>query len=219
MTPETEPISLLLVDDHSMWREGIRHALEGPEFHIVGEAASGKEAVALARTVLPRIVLLDIRMKDGDGLDALRALKAEHPAMVVVMLSSYESPTYMARAVAGGAAGYLFKGLKRVELLAALRAVSEGEMLLSREDLTHSLRGIGPATAQSHNLMNPLTRREEEVLRLIATGLNNREIGEFLFVSENTVKTHVVRVISKLGVSDRVQAAVWAARNGLLNMA
>ena len=215
-TFETQPISLLLVDDHPLWREGIRHALEGDEFHIVGEASSGKEAVVAARALLPRLVLLDVRMKGCDGLEALRMLKAEHLQMSVVMLSSYENLTYMARAVAGGAAGYLFKGVRRVELLAALRAVADGEMLLSREDLAHALRALGPATANSDDLMAPLSKREEEVLRLLTTGLSNREIGKFLFVSENTVKTHVVRIITKLGVSDRVQAAVWATRHGLL---
>lgn len=222
MTPDFQPINLLLVDDHSLWREGLRHALEGDEFHVVGEASSGQEAVELARTLLPRIVLLDIRMKGGDGLAALRTLKAEHPQMAVVMLSAYESPTFLARAVAGGAAGYLFKGLRRIELVAALQAVAGGEMLLSREDLTRSLREVSPTFSDplaDHDLISPLSKREEEVLRLLSTGLNNREIGEVLFVSENTIKTHVVRIIGKLGVSDRVQAAVWAARNGLLESA
>lgn len=215
-------ISVLLVDDHAIWRDGVRSILEDTEFRVVGEAASGKEGVAAARELQPQIILLDIRMAGGDGLDALRTLKAEHPQTAVVMLSSYENPTYMARAVAGGAAGYLLKGLKRVELMAALRAVADGEMLLSREDLARSLRGLNPsvneAASTAHDLVHPLSEREVDVLRLLATGLGNRQIGELLFVTENTIKTHVVHIIGKLGVSDRVQAAVWAARHGLLEM-
>lgn len=211
---------MLLVDDHAIWRDGIRSILEDTEFCVVGEASSGREAVAAAQSLLPQLVLLDIRMAGGDGLDALRTLKSEHPQTAVVMLTSYENPTYMSRAVAGGAAGYLLKGLKRAELMSALRAVADGEMLLSREDLARSLRSLsqpsGETTSVAQDLIHPLSEREIDVLQLLATGLNNREIGELLFITENTVKTHVVHIIGKLGVSDRVQAAVWAARRGLL---
>ena len=213
---DKQPVSVLLVDDHPIWRDGIRSVLEGSEFHVVGEAASSEEALESARRLLPKLVLLDIRMAGGDGLDTLKLLKAEHPQMAVVMLSSYDNATYMARAVAGGAAGYLLKGLKRSELLAALGAVAGGEMLLSRTDLAQALRGVSPSSEYSQDLIHPLSVREDEVLHLLSTGLNNREIGSLLFISENTVKTHVVHIIGKLGVSDRVQAAVWAARNGLL---
>lgn len=215
--PSKRPIGVLLVDDHAIWRDGIRSLLEDTEFEVVGEAASGREGVILAQSLRPQIILLDIRMAGSDGLDALRSIKAERSQSAVVMLSSYESPTYLARAVAGGAAGYLLKGLRRAELMSALRAVAEGEMLLSREDLARSLRGLGEDTKTlSPDLIQPLSGREIEVLRLLSTGLGNREIGELLFVSENTIKTHVVHIIGKLGVSDRVQAAVWAARSGLL---
>lgn len=226
MATETMPIpndeslcrefSVLLVDDHAIWRDGIRSLLEDTEFRVVGEASSGKEGVEIARTLHPQIVLMDIRMAGGDGLDALRTLKSQQPQTAVIMLTSYENPTYMSRAVAGGAAGYLLKGLKRVELMTALRAVANGEMLLSREDLAHSLRGLSATISIAQDLIQPLTEREIEVLRLMATGLGNREIGELLFVTENTIKTHVVHIISKVGVSDRVQAAVWAARHGIL---
>jgi len=208
-------VTVLLVDDHAIWRDGIRSILEDAGFEVVDEASSGREAVELARTLNPQLILLDIRMAGGDGLEALQELKVEHPQTAVVMLTSYENPTYMARAVAGGAAGYLLKGIERGELLSALRAVAEGEMLLSREDLARSLRGISEAASTADDLIQPLSEREVDVLRLLSTGLNNREIGALLFVSENTIKTHVVHIINKLGVSDRVQAAVWAARHGL----
>ena len=208
-------ISVLLVDDHAIWRGGMRSMLEDTEFEVIGEAASGREAIEKARELGPQLVLLDIRMAGGDGLDALQGLKAEHPTMSVVMLTTYDNPTYMARAVAGGASGYLLKGVEYDDLLRALRLVADGEMLLSPQDLARSLRGIDPQSAGADDLIQPLTDRELEVLRLLATGLSNREIAPLLFISESTVKTHVEHIIAKLGVSDRVQAAVWAARHGL----
>lgn len=214
-----EEISVMLVDDHAIWRGGVRSMLEDTEFVVVGEASSGKEALEVARQVHPRVTLLDIRMAGGDGLDALVALKREHPRLAVLMLTTYDNPTYMARAVAGGAAGYLLKGIERDDLLAALRAVAEGEMLLSAQELTRSLRGISENAARSSDLIEPLTEREEEVLRLLATGLSNRDMASLLFIAESTAKTHVEHIIGKLGVSDRVQAAVWAARNGLTRLA
>jgi DNA-binding NarL/FixJ family response regulator len=212
---EEEAVTVMLVDDHAIWRGGVRSMLEDTEFQVVGEAASGKEALEVARELRPQLTLLDIRMADGDGLDALQALKREHPQMAVVMLTTYDNPTYMARAVAGGAAGYLLKGVEQEEMLAALRAVAGGETLLNPQELVRSLRGISEAAADSDELIEPLTGREQEVLRLLATGLSNRDIAAVLFVAESTVKTHVEHILGKLGVSDRVQAAVWAARHGL----
>lgn len=208
--------SLLLVDDHAIWRSGVRSMLLPTEFEVVGEAASGIEAIARVRELRPQIMLLDIHMAGGDGLDALQAMKAELPQMAVVMLTSYDNPAFVARAVVGGAAGYLLKGISFAELLAALRAVANGEMLLPRADLLRSLRAISPETAQSTDLTHPLSARELEVLGLLAMGLSNKEIAPLLFIGESTVKTHIAHIIGKLGVSDRVQAVVWAARHGLL---
>jgi DNA-binding NarL/FixJ family response regulator len=215
--PESSPaeVTVMLVDDHAIWRGGVRSMLEDTEFSVVAEASSGHEALEQAREAQPQLTLLDIRMAGGDGLDALQALKAEHPRMSVVMLTTYDNPTYMARAVAGGAAGYLLKGVERNELLSSLRAVCSGEMLLNAKDLVRSLRGISDQAKGSEDLIEPLTDRENEVLRLLATGLSNREIAAILFVAESTVKTHVEHIIGKLAVSDRVQAAVWAARKGI----
>jgi len=206
--------TVVLVDDHAIWRGGVRSMLEDTEFVVVGEAASGHEAAGVVREAKPDMVLLDIRMAGGDGLEALQVLKEENLKTAIIMLTTYDNPTYMARAVAGGAAGYLLKGIERDELIAALRAVASGEMLLSTQDLVRSLRGISEG-AGSADLIEPLTDREQEVLRLLATGLPNREIGSILFIAESTVKTHVEHIIGKLGVSDRVQAAVWAARHGI----
>ncbi len=189
------------------------------EFEVVGEAASGREGLQETRRLSPQLVLLDIRMVGGDGLDTLQSLKQEHPQTIVVMLTTYDNPTYMARAVVGGAAGYLLKGVERDEMLDTLRAVTNGEMLLSPESLARSLRGISQEGLQSGELIEPLTDRETEVLRLLATGLSNRDIAAVLFVAESTIKTHVEHIICKIGVSDRVQAAVWAARHSLIKLA
>ena len=210
-----QAVSVVLVDDHAIWRGGVRSMLDDTEFQVVGEASSGREGLRVVSDLQPRIVLLDIRMAGGDGLDALQAMKQERPRTAVIMLTTYDNPTYMARAVAGGAAGYLLKGIERDELIAVLRAVAEGDMLLSREDLTRSLRGISVTGAGAEELVDPLSERETEVLRLLSTGLNNRGISTILFIAESTAKTHVEHIIRKLGVSDRVQAAVWAARQGL----
>lgn len=209
------PVRIVLVDDHEISRAGVRVLLEDTEFTVVGEAESGSEALEVVRRTAPRVVLLDIRMAEGDGLSALVALKRADPRVAVLMLTTYDDPALVARAVAGGAAGYLLKGVDREQLLAALRAVAGGEMLLKPEDLRHSLKGVVQQPAPVEDCFEPLTSREEEVLRLLATGLSNREIAARLFVAESTVKTHVQNITGKLGVSDRVQAAVWAARHGL----
>ena len=200
-------VEVILVDDHAIWRGGVRSMLEDTEFQVIGEASSGKVALDVADRLRPRLVLLDIRMAGGDGLDALQALKQQHPEIAVVMLTTYDNPTYMARAVAGGAAGYLLKGVEREELLSALRAVVGGEMLLSAPDLVRSLRGISDRAAGAQDLIEPLTDREQEVLRLLSTGLSNRDIGAELVLSAGTVKFHVNSILRKLGASNRAQAA------------
>lgn len=211
-----DKISVMLVDDHAIWRGGVKSMLEGTEFSVIGEASSGREAIELAVAIQPQLVLLDIRMHGGDGLDALHTLKHDHPKMAVVMLTTYDNPTFMARAVAGGAAGYLLKGIERHELLTSLRRVMDGDMLLTAQDLTRTLRGISEHASSSPDLVKPLTHRELEVLQLVATGLPNSEIAKIMFVAESTIKTHVEHIIEKIGVSDRVQAAVWAVRQGLV---
>lgn len=213
----SEPVySVVLVDDHAIWRGGVQSMLEDTEFQVVGEAGSGREALDVIAQANPDLVLMDIRMAGGDGLEALAAVKQKCPRTAVVMLTTYDNPTYMARAVAGGAAGYLLKGIERDALLEALRSIAEGEMLLSAQELTRSLRNVSQQAASSEDLSEPLTEREMDVLRLLATGLSNRDIASVLFIAESTVKSHVEHIIGKLGVSDRVQAAVWAARKGFL---
>ena len=213
----SDEISVLLVDDHAIWRGGVKSMLEDTEFKVVGEASSGPEGVEQVQRLKPRLVLLDIRMAGGDGLDALHHIKAASQSTSVVMLTTYDNPIYMARAVAGGAAGYLLKGIEYEDLVDALRKVANGQALLDAKDLTRALRGVSDGAASATDIIQPLSNRELEVLRLLSTGLSNREIAPLLFISESTVKTHVEHIIGKLGVSDRVQAAVWAARQGLFS--
>lgn len=213
---EPEPVvAVMLVDDHEIWRGGVKSMLRRTEFTVVAEASSGTEALEAARASRPRLALVDIRMAGGDGLDALHALRKEFPDMAVVMLTTYDNPTFMARAIAGGASGYLLKGVDRSELLASLRQVMRGEMLISSRDLLRSIRASGRDAPAMADLATPLSEREAEVVRLLADGLSNREIAAMLFVAESTVKTHVEHIVAKLGVSDRIQAAVWAVRSGL----
>ena len=217
MTDETTH-KVILVDDHAIWRGGVAAMLEESEFRVVGEAGNGKEALVIAAETTPQVILLDIRMAGGDGLEALTALKEQHPDVAIIMLTTYDNPTYMVRAVAGGAAGYLFKTVTREELLSALRSVVHGEMLLKREELSRALRSVGEQTAHFTDLVSPLSPREEEVIGYVAEGLSNKEIASLLFISDGTVKSHVEHILGKLGVSDRVQAAVWAMRHGLVSI-
>lgn len=208
-------VSLLLADDHAIWREGVAAMLRHTEFTVAGEASNGVEAAQLTATLKPQIVLMDIRMAGGDGLEALVSIKEANPETHVVLLTTYDNPTYIARAVAGGASAYLHKDLERTQLLTTLRAVAAGETLLSRSDLGRSLSAVGEQSASMPDLDTPLTRREEEVLQLIARGLSNKEIAKILFIGDGTVKTHVERIIAKLGVSDRTQAAIWALQHNI----
>lgn len=208
-------VSLLLADDHAIWREGVAAMLRHTEFTVAGEASNGVEAAQLTARLKPQIVLMDIRMAGGDGLEALVSIKEANPETHVVLLTTYDNPTYIARAVAGGASAYLHKDLERTQLLTTLRAVAAGETLLSRNDLGRSLSAVGEQSASMPDLDTPLTRREEEVLQLIARGLSNKEIAKILFIGDGTVKTHVERIIAKLGVSDRTQAAIWALQHNI----
>ncbi|OHB77011.1 MAG: DNA-binding response regulator [Planctomycetes bacterium RBG_16_64_10] len=208
-------IRLLIADDHEVVRCGLRSLVGGTEIKIVAEAATGTAAVRLAQSQKPDVVLLDIRMPDGDGMTALGRIKLEMPEMPVLMLSTYNNPTYVARAVALGANGFLLKGATRDEILEAIRTVASGQNAWTREELR---RVTGALTTPRLNtdVEVPLTQRESEVLRQLAYGLTNKEIAQALHISYETVKEHVQHILRKIGVSDRTQAAVWAVRKGLV---
>jgi DNA-binding NarL/FixJ family response regulator len=208
-------VKVLVADDHEVVRSGLASLLKDSEVDIVGEAANGDEAVAKAIKLQPDVVLLDIRMPGTDGLTALERIRVEAPDSRVVMLSTYDNPTYVARSVALGASDYVLKGSSRKELIAAITSAAKGDA----PSKTGELRRVKGAMERRHNAADeesPLTNREAQVLRHIALGLSNREIGRSLGISIETVKEHVQNILRKIAVSDRTQAAVWAVRKGLV---
>jgi DNA-binding NarL/FixJ family response regulator len=208
-------VRLLIADDHDVVRAGLKSLLgDVRDIDIVAEAADGDEAIRLARRHRPDVVMLDVRMPGTDGLAVLGHLRADLPATAVLMFSSYDNPTYIARAMALGAAGYLVKNAPRDEIVSAIRRVAAGESLWSREGL-RKITGALSTPRASGELEAPLTKRESEVLRQLALGLSNKEIAQALNISYETVKEHVQHILRKLGVADRTQAAVWAVRKGL----
>jgi DNA-binding NarL/FixJ family response regulator len=208
-------IRLLIADDHEVVRAGLKSLLaDVRDVQVVAEAANGDEAVRLAHRHRPQVALLDVRMHGGDGLAALGRIREELPAIPVLMFSSYDNPTYVARAVALGAAGYLVKSATRDEIVGAIRQAAAGASLWSRDNLRRAAQS--PPTPRA--TLDPdatLTKREGEVLKQLALGLSNKEIAQALDISYETVKEHVQHILRKLGVSDRTQAAVWAVRKGL----
>jgi DNA-binding NarL/FixJ family response regulator len=214
-------VRVLIADDQQLVRAGFRLILERqPGIEVAAEAASGAEAVTLARQLGPDIVLMDIRMPDLDGIQATRLIRAD-PATVqtrVIILTTFDLDEYVYLALRAGASGFLLKDLPPEQLASAVLTASSGDTLLAPA-ITRRL--IEHFTATSHPPASPeafgqLTPREIEVLRLLATGLSNAEIAAALFVAETTVKTHVARMLTKLGLRDRVQAVVFAYQHGLV---
>ena len=208
-------VKLLIVDDHEIIRTGLRSMLSGTDFEIAAEATTAAEALAEVEKSTPDAVLMDIRMEGGDGLNALGRLKLDHPDLPIVLFSAYDNPTYIARAVALGASGYVLKSCTRERLLAALKTAAAGESAWTREELRR-VTGALATPRLSQDIEVPLTQRESEVLRQMALGLTNKEIAKMLGISYETVKEHVQHILRKIGVSDRTQAAVWAVRKNLV---
>jgi DNA-binding NarL/FixJ family response regulator len=208
----TGPIRLLVADDHPVVRDGLRGMLAGqPDLEVVGEAADGAEAVALAPRLRPDVVLMDLRMPGMDGVDAIRKLRTSFPDARILVLTTFDTDTDVVRAIEAGATGYLLKDTPREELVRAIRAAARGEAVLApavATKLLGQMRALAPAGA--------LSARELEVLELVARGATNREAGAKLFISEATVKTHLLHVFEKLGVSDRTAAVTTAIERGLL---
>jgi DNA-binding NarL/FixJ family response regulator len=208
-------IRIVIADDHEVVRAGIKSLLAGTDIRIVGEATNGRAALKLATKHRPDLVLLDVRMPDGDGLDCLARIKLDQPETRVVMLSGYDNPTYVARAVALGAAGYISKSASRDEIIEGIRTAAAGETIWSRDELRR-VTGALAAPRANNDVDVPLTKRENEVLKQLAFGLTNKEIAQSLGISYETVKEHVQHILRKIGVSDRTQAAVWAVRKNLV---
>ena len=203
-------IRVLLADDHPVVREGLRGMLAAePDIEVVGEAASGPEAVALAERLRPDVILMDLRMPGGDGVEATRRLAGT----TVVVLTTYDSDTDILRAVEAGAAGYLLKDTPRAVLADRVRAAARGETVLAP---TVAGRLLGRMRGEPAARTEQLSAREAEVLALVAQGLTNAEIGRRLYVGEATVKTHLLRACGKLGVSGRTAAVTKAIETGAL---
>ena len=207
----SEPIRVLIADDHPLFREGVAHSLAGePDMGVVGQAASGEEALRLARDLLPDVLLLDIAMPGRGGLSAAVAIAAACPATRIVMLTVSEHEDDLLAAFKAGARGYVLKGVSARELANVVRAVASGEVYVSPAlaagVLLELTRGRPP------DPLDELTERETQILQLVAEGLTNREIGERLSLAEKTVKHYMTNVLGKLHVRSRVEAALLASR-------
>ncbi|MGD9724217.1 MAG: response regulator [Pirellulales bacterium] len=209
-------VKVLVADDHEVVRSGLVSMLTGADIKVVGEAANGAEAVKMAAKHKPDVVLLDIRMPDTDGLDALERIHKELPKTRVVVLSTYDNPTYVARAVALGASDYVLKGTSRKELIATILATAQGKAPSANGELRRVAGAMSKDGLTTPSEEIPLTTRETQVLRHVALGLSNREIGRSLSISIETVKEHVQNILRKISLTDRTQAAVWAVRKGLV---
>jgi DNA-binding NarL/FixJ family response regulator len=214
-------IRVAIADDQQLIRGGFRSLLESePDIEVVGEAGSGTEAVALVTAQRPDVVLMDIRMPDGDGLWATEQIAA-NPALAgthIVIVTTFELDEYVGRAIRAGASGFLVKDTEPVELIRAVRVVAGGDALLSPGVTKRLLERLAVGLADEPDLsrLSVLTEREREILALVGQGLTNDEIGKHLFLSPLTAKTHVSRIMSKLPARDRVQLVVVAYETGLV---
>lgn len=208
-------IKVLVVDDEEIIRVGFRELLAGSDVEIVADAKSGEEFLEKCRTQAFDVAVVDVRMEPMDGLTAFQRLQLEGIRLPVVLFSAIDNPNYVARALALGAAGYLLKSEDRDKWLEVIRKAAAGESTWSREELRR-ITGAAAIPHQSTDIDIPLTQREGEVLRLLASGLTNREISQQLEISYETVKEHVQHILRKVGVVDRTQAAIWAVRKKLL---
>jgi len=240
----TQPAArLLLADDHPLIRQGIHAMLAGePDLEIIAEAQNGQEALEMCRTLRPDLILMDLRMPEMDGLEATRMIKAECPQTSILILTVHDDPECVWEAIRAGAAGYALKITTPQELREAIRRVLRGELPFDQELAVRLLRRLAnetykkdeestelaprsspekhpesPLTELTESLRAPLTAREVEIVHLVAKGLTNRQIAQKLSVSRNTARNHVQNIITKLGVSDRTQAAVRAIELGLLS--
>ena len=209
----SEPVRILVADDHPLFREGVVHSLASePDFSIVGQAASGEEALRLARELLPDVVLLDIAMPGWGGLVTAEKITTACPATKIVMLTVFEDEDKLLAAFKAGARGYVLKGVPARELASVVRTAASGEVYVSPSLAAGILVALTRGHAQDP--LEELTVRESEVLKLVGQGLTNREIGDRLHLSEKTIKHYITNILEKLQVRSRVEAALVAARRG-----
>lgn len=214
-----DKITLLIADDHTMVRTGLKSMLSDSRIEIVGEAGNGREAFDMAKHFKPDVVLMDIRMPEVDGIHALEMIKAEKLTTRVIMVTTYRSTAYLLKSLSAGASGFVLKDISREELLAAVYSVAQGTSLVDSQFLQDVLRNLESAEKNAEapeDLIESLTAREMDILRLMVEGLTNQAIGDVLGLSAGTVKGYAQTVMHKLGTNDRTQAAVKAIRMGLV---
>ena len=213
--PVSHPIRILVVDDHEIVRQGLVSLLDRrPEFQVVGEAGSVAEAIEMARRFRPTLVIMDVRLPDGSGIEACREIRAEFPETRVVILTSYPDEEAVLSAIVAGASGYLLKQVRGRDLVAALEAVGRGESLLDpavTEKVLERVRRI--ATGAYVDELAQLTSQERKILMLVAEGKTNKEIAADVFLSDKTVKNYVSSILSKLNLERRAQAAAFVAKH------
>jgi len=203
-------IRIFSVDDHPLLREGIAAIIDNqPDMQMVAQAATGSEAIQMFRQHVPDVTLLDLRLPDMSGIDVLIAIRSEFPEARVVMLTTFEGDVDIRRALEAGARGYVLKNMPPKDLVEVIRQVNKGRKRIPAEVAAHLAEYVGE---------DNLTEREVDVLRHIASGNRNREIGEQLFISEETVKVHIKHIMEKLGASDRTQAVAIAVRRGIIQL-
>jgi DNA-binding NarL/FixJ family response regulator len=214
-------VRVLIVDDDDLMRAGLKAVLSSDDsIDVIGEAGDGRSAIQQARAGRPDVVLMDVRMPDLDGISATRELLAVSPEMKVAILTTFERDEYIFGALSAGASGFLLKRTKPEELIAAIHTLAAGDSLLSpsvTRTVIERMAGQPVTPSDSSERLDELTPREREVLELIGRGLSNGEIAAAFFIEESTVKTHVKRILMKLGLRDRVQAVIFAYESGLVS--
>jgi DNA-binding NarL/FixJ family response regulator len=213
-----EVIKIVIVDDHPVVREGIGAMLKRePDFKIVGEASNGQEAIEKARELSPDVMLMDLRMPEVDGVEAITRIKAEKPDIKFIILTTYSDDEYIFRGIAAGARAYLLKDAPRDELFKAIRAVSRGESLIQPVVASRLLDRLAELSKKSPSV-DTLSDREVEVLNLMAKGVSNKDIADQLSITQSTVKTHITSIFQKLDVTTRTEAVTTALKRGIIQL-
>lgn len=211
-------IRLLIADDHHVVRRGLVFFLRTQKgLDIIGEAANGKVAVELAKSLKPDLILMDLMMPEMDGIQATRIIKKEHPEIKIMMLTSFSDQDHVIPALEAGASGFQLKDIQPDELVASIKKIMSGENQLHPTATSHLLANLANKSKPEKKLLEELTKRELDVLKEIAKGKSNKEIAASLFITEKTVKTHVSNLLAKLELADRTQAALYAVKNKLVD--